>query len=598
MADTRKAAKAFTENAFETTLSAVFNSTDVQLTVNSTGDLAGSGPVYIVINPDDAAKREYIFIDGTITATTMTTSTVDNRFLAGSAADSGIDHSSGDRVRISPMSQHFDDVWNAIGKVVDVDYDSATAESIKFAGPVDVNNQVLSNVPDPTNPQEPATKAYVDAKDIDDDLSISDGNTGTQVDLDTETLTIQGTANEIDVNLTDETFTISQPTNVTIGNELTVTGQILAQNGMQTDSLTERNSGAGITINSDIELAAGVSATGFGGGVTNEFINGSFNIWQRGTSFTGSKFTSDRWYVNNGGSGTITTTRETHGVAETGVPGMPKYFLKMAKTASNRFTTSDYLLQRIENVRKFGNSTKWTVSFYAKASESNMTVTPELVYDFGSSGSASTTATQSSISTTTGWARYSFTFTGASLSGKTISSGSSYYDNDYLEVRFKITSSSGTANNISFSDIQIESGETANNYQVESAGIELKKCQRYYQLLIDGSAGTRVPIGIGFYSSADIIDGMAEVKEDMRGPRTITTTSGSGHYQSTAGGIITDNFSNLSVNLVDTNNFNNRAFGIFHNGSNSGDLANQAVSTSVTITANSSSTKITIEAEL
>ena len=598
MADTRKAAKAFTENAFETTLTSVFNSTDVTLSVNSTGNLAGSGPVYIVINPDDAAKREYIFIDGTITSTTMTTSTVDNRFLAGSAASSGIDHSSGDRVRISPMSQHFDDIWNAIGKVVDVDYSSGTAESIKIAGPVDVNNQVLSNVPDPTNPQEPATKAYVDAKDIDDDLNISDGsNTGT-VDLDTETLTVQGTTNEIDVGLSGDTFTVSQPDNVTIGNELTVTNQILADNGIQTDSISERNSGSKITINSDIELATGNTATGFGGGVTNEFINGSFNIWQRGTSFTGSKFTSDRWYVNNGGSGTITTTREAHGVSETGVPGMPKYFLKMSKTGSNRFTTDDYLLQRIENVRKFGNATSWTVSFYAKASESNMTVTPELVYDFGSSGSSDTTATQSSISLTTGWARYSFTFFGIGMSSQTISSGSSFYDNDFLEVRFKISSSSGTANNISFSDIQIESGVTANNFQVESAGIELKKCQRYYQLLIDGSAGVRVPIGIGYYSSVDIIDGMAEVKEDMRGPRTITTTSGGSHYQATAGAIITDNFDDLSVNLVDSNNFNNRAFGIFHNGSNSGDLANQSVSTSVTVTANSSSTKITIEAEL
>ena len=426
MADTRKAAKAFTENAFETTLTSVFNSTDVTLSVNSTGNLAGSGPVYIVINPDDAAKREYIFIDGTITSTSMTTSTVDNRFLAGSAASSGIDHSSGDRVRISPMSQHFDDIWNAIGKVVDVDYSSGTAESIKIAGPVDVNNQVLSNVPDPTNPQEPATKAYVDAKDIDDDLNISDGsNTGT-VDLDTETLTVQGTTNEIDVGLSGDTFTISQPNDVTIGNELTVTNQILAQNGILTNSISEHNAGSKITINSDIELATGNTATGFGGGVTNEFINGSFNIWQRGTSFTGSKFTSDRWYVNNGGSGTITTTREAHGVSETGVPGMPKYFLKMSKTGSNRFTTDDYLLQRIENVRKFGNATSWTVSFYAKASESNMTVTPELVYDFGSSGSSDTTATQSSISLTTGWARYSFTFFGIGMSSQTISSGSSF----------------------------------------------------------------------------------------------------------------------------------------------------------------------------
>jgi len=277
---------------------------------------------------------------------------------------------------------------------------------------------------------------------------------------------------------------------------------------------------------------------------------------------------------------------------------MPKYYLQMAKTSSNRFSNSDYLLQRIENVRKFGNSGKWTVSFYAKASESNMQVTPTIAYDFGSSGSTTVTSSESAITMTTSWARYNFTFTGTSLSGKTISSGSSNYDNDYLEVRFGITSSSGTANTISFSDIQIESGETANKFMVESAGVEFKKCQRYYQVLIDGSKGVRVPLGIGMYTSATIIDGMMEVKEDVRGPRTISTSSGGGHYQSTAGAIIQDNFSDLSVNLIDTNNFNNRGIGIFHNGQNSNDLASQNVSTSVTITANSASTLVTVEAEL
>ena len=56
MADTRKAAKAFTENAFETTLTS-YLTTDVTLSVNSTGNLAGSGPVYIVINPDTQLKE-------------------------------------------------------------------------------------------------------------------------------------------------------------------------------------------------------------------------------------------------------------------------------------------------------------------------------------------------------------------------------------------------------------------------------------------------------------------------------------------------------------------------------------------------------------
>ena len=386
MADTRKAAKSFTENAFETTLTSVFNSTDVTLSVNSTGNLAGSGPVYIVINPDDAGKREYIFIDGTITSTTMTTSTVDNRFLAGSAASSGIDHSSGDRVRISPMSQHFDDIWNAIGKVVDVDYSSGTAESIKIAGPVDVNNQVLSNVPDPTNPQEPATKAYVDAKDIDDDLNISDGsNTGT-VDLDTETLTVQGTANEIDVGLSGDTFTVSQPENVTIGNELTVTNQILAQNGIQTDSITERNAGSKITINSDIELATGNQAIGFGGGVVNKIINGNFCVWQRGTSFTSNGYTADRWRLNKSGTGTTTVSQQDFTVGQTDVPDNPKHFIRLAKSSGTSSGYNDYIAQRVEGVETFA-STQCTLSFYCKSASGNPNIKIQVSQNFGSGGS-------------------------------------------------------------------------------------------------------------------------------------------------------------------------------------------------------------------
>lgn len=332
--------------------------------------------------------------------------------------------------------------------------------------------------------------------------------------------------------------------------------------------------------------------------VKNEFINGSFNIWQRGTSFTGTKYTADRWRVTNGGTGTITTSRQTHDVDETGVDGQPKYYIELAKSASNRFTNSDFIEQRIEDVKKFSNSTKWTVSFYAKASESNMTITPKLVYDFGSSGSADVTETKSAITLTTSWARYDFTFTGTSLTGKTISSGSTFYNNDYLAVQFLLSSSSGSANTYSISNVQINSGEQAGAFVIENAGEQLKLCQRYYQLLVDGSAGTRVPVGIGFYSSSQIIDGMAQTKNDFRGPVTISTTSGGNHYQATSGGVITDNFDDLSVNLTDTNNFNNRGFGIFHNGDNSNDLASQSVGRAITITANSSSTKITAEAEL
>ena len=532
MADTRKAAKAFTENAFETTLSAVFNSTDVQLTVNSTGNLAGSGPVYLVINPDDAAKREYIFIDGAITATTMSTSTVDNRFLAGSAASSGIDHSSGDRVRISPMSQHFDDLWNAIGKVVDVDYSSGTAESIKFIGPVDVNNQVLSNVPDPTNPQEPATKAYVDAKDIDDDLSISDGGATGTVDLDTETLTIQGTANEIAVALAGTTLTVSQPPDVTIDNELSVTNQILANNGIQKDTISERNTGSKITINSDIELATGNTATGFGGGVVNKIINGNFSVWQRGTSFTANGYTADRWRLNKSGTGTTTLSQQDFTLGQTDVPDNPKHFVRLSKSSGTSSGYNDYIAQRIEGVETFA-STQCTLSFYCKSASGTPNIKIQVSQNFGSGGSPSTAVTTdiSTDTTSSSWTKKQFSFTPASISGKTIGTddeGTTHY----LEIRIMIEGAATSS--ADFSQIQLERGPQASDFVVTDLATERTKCLRYYQKYI--ADGVNQIVGFGAFTRSDAIDAYIPYMAPLR---TNPTLSAGGNQDFVRSGDVT-----------------------------------------------------------
>ena len=63
MAHTRKAAETNTRNAFETTLSGALGATDTTLNLTSTTGLVS--PCYLVIDPDETASREYIFIDGT-----------------------------------------------------------------------------------------------------------------------------------------------------------------------------------------------------------------------------------------------------------------------------------------------------------------------------------------------------------------------------------------------------------------------------------------------------------------------------------------------------------------------------------------------------
>ena len=144
MADTRKAAESTTANAFETTLSSQLGASDLTVNVASTTGLAS--PCYIVIEPDSATQREYIFIDSTVAGTSFTTTTADNRYLSGSAAGSGLTHPSGSKVRVAPMKQHFEDIFDALGKVVDTTYSSGTAGEVVFDvadGTVDVANDEI-----------------------------------------------------------------------------------------------------------------------------------------------------------------------------------------------------------------------------------------------------------------------------------------------------------------------------------------------------------------------------------------------------------------------------------------------------------------------
>ena len=204
----------------------------------------------------------------------------------------------------------------------------------------------------------------------------------------------------------------------------------------------------------------------------NIIINGNFDIWQRGTSFTGTKYTADRWYVIASGTGTTTTSQQSFTLGQTDVPSEPKYYLRIAK--SSGATSGDYLSSKNESVRTFAGQAS-VISFYAKASAAT-TLTPTIRQNFGTGGSPSSVndAVKSDISVTTSWQKFTITHTFDSISGKTLGTDG----NDHIELFFNIQNAAGDS--IDFAQFQWEKGSVATDFEIKPIAEELALCQRYY----------------------------------------------------------------------------------------------------------------------
>ena len=91
-------------------------------------------------------------------------------------------------------------------------------------------------------------KKYVDDQVTAQDLDVA-GDSGTgSVDLDSQSLTIAGTTNEIETSASSQTLTIGLPNDVTIGQDLTVT-----RNLSVTDKLTTTSTGIAVSNGSNVE---------------------------------------------------------------------------------------------------------------------------------------------------------------------------------------------------------------------------------------------------------------------------------------------------------------------------------------------------------
>jgi len=212
----------------------------------------------------------------------------------------------------------------------------------------------------------------------------------------------------------------------------------------------------------------------------NAIINGAFNVWQRGTSFTNpaaSAYTADRFTIDyNTGTVNCVVSQQAFTPGTAPVAGYEsQYFLRVAQSAATA-SKFIYVGQKIEDVRTFAGQTV-TFSFWAKSSNASKSVLFYLSQNFGTGGSSAVDiAATTAANLTTSWARYSATFNVPSIAGKTIGTGS------YLAPIFALQIADGN-NTWSISNVQLEYGSVATPFQTATGTIqgELAACQRYYE---------------------------------------------------------------------------------------------------------------------
>jgi hypothetical protein len=270
-------------------------------------------------------------------------------------------------------------------------------------------------------------------------------------------------------------------------------------------------------------------------GFRNAIINGNFDIWQRGLSFSNpasGSYLADRWLHGLDGSGsTRTISRQSFTLGQTDVPNEPTYFLRYNQSVAGTGATVTNFQQKTEGVRTFAGQ-QVTISFYAKAA-SAITL-PEIVIQqgFGTGGSPSSivsTTVASSVAISTSWTKYSYTGTVPSISSKTLGSD----NNDFIQLTIRLPIN--TTFTFDIAQVQLEPGPVATPFERRPIATELALCQRYYE-----NANFNRSLFSGNVTSGEIYQASVGFAVEKRGVPTVTlTNAGNAAFPATVGSVST-----------------------------------------------------------
>jgi hypothetical protein len=232
----------------------------------------------------------------------------------------------------------------------------------------------------------------------------------------------------------------------------------------------------------------------------NAVINGGFDVWQRGTSFTAATvYTADRW--QKGGAANYTVTRQSSGL--TGFT----YCLRAQRNSGATTTNTTDIAQAMETETSLKFAGKAVAfSFWARAganySSASSALSVRLIGGTGTdqtvfggyTGSADQIST--SVTLTTSWQRFSVTGT----VGSNITELSPYFS-------FAPVGTAGANDYFEIAGVQLELGSISTSFTRAGGTIqgELAACQRYYYRNTPGTNKWILPMCVSGTSSTAAI---------------------------------------------------------------------------------------------
>ncbi|WP_273794687.1 hypothetical protein [Brucella intermedia] len=218
--------------------------------------------------------------------------------------------------------------------------------------------------------------------------------------------------------------------------------------------------------------------TGILAGFRNKIINGDFDIWQRGTAFSASGYTADRWAIYAGAGSTFSAVKAAYRV------GVDAINLVRSTTG----TGSLQLYQRIEGVNTLAGR-RVTVTFNAVKVGSTggaaLPVDVSIAQYFGTGGSAGVNLPAKRVTVQATAEKFSLVFDLPSVEGKTVGAGS------YITLVLAVPDTAGNFSGLYISHVSLVEGDATaevDPFSPRHIQQELALGQRYFQTFATGGS--------------------------------------------------------------------------------------------------------------